>query len=404
MGLNYLRVCCSLNAIVRRSAKNLDAIGLAQRSVMNFKVMSPRYNTAVKKQASAPISELIGLLTAIYVLSIAGLASAGLSPAVPWLLLPILTIFSMSIAVIFFWYSTQRTHLKIDFPGSASVLLLLQYIFIWPLLALGALRLLHRGSVQWEWKLIFGGLTSIFLGYATLWNVNYLLVHFVPGIHDPFLRQVDEWFYSLLTTPVSYEGLFPIVHNSFINQLLSNSYGALFGEICLVLLLVCQTGDACRVAYFVKSLFGFYAVGVVCYLIYPAIGPCLYYPDSIDATRADLSLMSGMLHDYHAARNGDPLSGYGYFIAMPSLHVMIALFLQKCLTPYKGLYRLFLPINLTLCLSTFMLGYHYVLDAVLAMVLVALWACVHKKPVFMPLVGIQDFGANLVPEYQKSST
>ena len=44
--------------------------------------------------------------------------------------------------------------------------------------------------------------------------------------------------------------------------------------------------------------------------------------------------------------------GYGYFIAVPSLHVMVALYLQRCLLPFAGLYRLFLPLNIMLILST----------------------------------------------------
>jgi membrane-associated phospholipid phosphatase len=148
-----------------------------------------------------------------------------------------------------------------------------------------------------------------------------------------------------------------------------NGYAALFGELTLVILLICQTGNAKRVARFLTVLFGLYACGVVTFMIYPAAGPCLYFPESISGGS---SLMTGMANDYVATTTGTgTLSGFGYFIALPSLHILVAVFLQTFLFRYKCLFLVFFPINILLILSTVVLGYHYVADIAAAFVIAA---------------------------------
>jgi PAP2 superfamily len=227
--------------------------------------------------------------------------------------------------------------------------------------------------IRWEWRLMLGGIVTMILGYGSLWNFNYLLARFVSAVHDSSLRTFDEWFYSWFMSTVNYSALFPIVHNAMLLKLLNNAYSILFAELLLGLLLVCQTRDAAKVCHFLKGLFGLYLIGVLCFVIYPAIGPCLYYPESIDSSRVEPRFMAGMLHDYKVAMHGGSLDGYGYFIGFPSLHVMIAMFLQTHFAAYPGLFRLFLPINVILVLSTFLLGYHYILDTVAALVFMGIW-------------------------------
>mgnify|MGYP002814273797 CR=1 FL=1 len=104
-------------------------------------------------------------------------------------------------------------------------------------------------------------------------------------------------------------------------------------------------------------------------ILYPVLGPHIYYPESLDAARESVGLAEGMRLDYLAARAGGPLSGYGYFIAIPSLHVMLAMYCQAALFPYRALFNVFFPINVLVIASTFLLGYHYVLDIVPSIVI-----------------------------------
>jgi hypothetical protein len=283
-------------------------------------------------------------------------------------------------AIIFAYYSTQQLHYMLDMAAAVCILMVYNVLLIWPIMAVMLFFARGMQKIRYEWRLLFDGLLATILGYAVLWNVNYLLARFVGAVHDPVLRAIDEWIYSWLVTSVSYREFFPLVHHDLLILVLNNAYMVLFPEVILVLLLVCQSGDRIRVFRFLKGLFTLYAIGVLCFIIYPAIGPCLYYPESLDPTQANVQLIQGMLHDYHAAAgNGEPLIGYGYFIAIPSLHVMVALYLQRCLISFPGLYRVFLPVNLILIVSTVILGYHYILDALVAILLMGAWMVLQKS-------------------------
>jgi hypothetical protein len=330
-----------------------------------------------------PLRELAFAFCGIYLASLIALFSIGLRPVVPWNLALIMLFICAPFGVLFFWYSKRQTNIALDFAVSPLVLVLYNYLIWWPIMAVLILLFTKAGTIRWEWKLMLLGIATMILGYGTLWNFNYLLAHYVPPVYDPSLRVFDEWFYSWFISSVSYTGLFPIVHNSVLIQLLNNAYAILFAEVFLVFLLICHTRDAAKVSEFLKVLFAFYFSGVLCFLIFPAIGPCLYYPESIDPTRAHLRFMAGMLHDYETAIHGGALDGYGYFIAIPSLHVMIAIFLQNCFAGYPNLFRFFMPINCMLILSTFLLGYHYVLDAFAGMIIMGIWMLLKQSKFFI---------------------
>src|SRR5438094_152023 len=100
-------------------------------------------------------------------------------------------------------------------------------------------------------------------------------------------------------------------------------------------------------------------------LIYPAVSPCVYYPESFRAgyegTMA-AALGHSLAADYVALRRGLPLSGFGYFVAIPSMHVAMAVILQASLVGSRAHFWTFLPVNLLLVSSTVVLGQHYLID------------------------------------------
>ncbi len=51
-----------------------------------------------------------------------------------------------------------------------------------------------------------------------------------------------------------------------------------------------------------------------------------------------------------------------YFIAFPSLHVAAAVVCQIGVRESRALFALLLPVTMLVAASTFLLGYHYVLD------------------------------------------
>jgi membrane-associated phospholipid phosphatase len=72
--------------------------------------------------------------------------------------------------------------------------------------------------------------------------------------------------------------------------------------------------------------------------------------------------MSSMATEYRHVIAGEQLSGFGYFVALPSLHVAAATFIQRSVRQAPWLYWTLLPVNGLLALSTVLLGYHYLLD------------------------------------------
>ena len=317
-------------------------------------------------------------MAGLYVGTLVALFWAGLRPAIPWGMVLVLPILFVPFAMLFLYYSRQHVHRTLDIAAAMFILVMYDHLVIWPLIGLVLLLSKTMDKIQYEWRLIRVGFVTTVLGYAALWNLNYLLARFRPNVHDPALRAVDEWIYSWFLAPVTYTKFFPVVHNDFLNQVLNNAYMLLFAEVILVLLLFCQAGDPDGVFRFLKGLFACYGIGVLCFVIYPAIGPCLYYPESFDPARVNVQIIQGMLHDYHAAINSEPLMGYGYFIAVPSLHVMIALYLQRCLLKFSSLFRVFLPVNVALIGSTVILGYHYIVDALIAILIIGIWLTLEK--------------------------
>ena len=82
-----------------------------------------------------------------------------------------------------------------------------------------------------------------------------------------------------------------------------------------------------------------------------------------------------MLADVEAVRHGaQPVTGFGYFIALPSLHAALATVCQCALRPHRSTFWFLMPVNVLLLISTFVLGQHYVVDTALGIGLgLAVW-------------------------------
>jgi membrane-associated phospholipid phosphatase len=217
-------------------------------------------------------------------------------------------------------------------------------------------------------------LLVITVGFATIWNLNYLALRAVGDrLHDPTMKQVDLALYrSLAGHPVQYVGLFPLVKSPLGFRVLENAYTMLFTEIVVMTFALARQRE--RLVRHLGGMFGFYALGVVVFLLYPVAGPFLYYPESFAETHRNsvtFVFMHSSFLDFSAVRRSSPLlTGFGYFVGLPSLHAGLALLFQLTLWPSRILFWLVLPINLLIVASTVLLGYHYVVDT-LAGVLIA---------------------------------
>jgi membrane-associated phospholipid phosphatase len=223
-----------------------------------------------------------------------------------------------------------------------------------------------------------GSIGVVVVGYAAVWNLNYALAPTrTAGLHDPVLRAADIAVYGwLLPAASDYRALFPLVQHPPAFALLEHAYQMLFAELFVVLFVLVRCGQ--HPATFLRAVFLCYLLGLLVFFYWPAVGPCIAYPESFDPGfhgTATWRLMQSMAIEFAALGQGTALNGFAYFVAVPSLHVAMAILLQYFLRVSPWHFWAFLPVNVLMAASTVLLGYHYLLDApagALAAV-VALW-------------------------------
>ena len=312
---------------------------------------------------------------AAYLLSAAALVAVGVTPTIGWTLL-LLLLFALSFA-----YGLARGLFLVGtlLRGRPSLVppvgIALGFAVTWcyrlqnPVVLLCCLFLLAIVGVDCRrdrarLRYLAAVVGTLFAGFRTVNNLNYLLALFTfDRVHDPALRALDLVIYRALVPGLRYEGLFPLTGSALWFDLFENAYAMVFPEAIVVLVVLYLTKG--NVAGFFKRAFACYGLGLLVALIYPTVSPCVYYPESFRAgyegTMA-AALGHSLAADYVALRRGLPLSGFGYFVAIPSMHVAMAVILQASLVRSRAHFWTFLPVNLLLVSSTVVLGQHYLID------------------------------------------
>jgi membrane-associated phospholipid phosphatase len=233
------------------------------------------------------------------------------------------------------------------------------------LLALLLIRLLTGPAV--ERRNVSTSVAALTLWMIAIHHFNYVLLSFVGHrLNDPLLMNSDLMLYGAVWPDVTYSRLFPIVKGGPLLTFLENAYLSLAVQPMLVPL-VFRHHEA-TLKWFFKSACSCYVVGGVIFILFPAIGPTLYFPGSFDPAFSDTvtgQTVEAMLADANSIRHGgQPVNGFGYFIAFPSMHAALASVCQYVLWRSRIHFWLMLPINVMLLLSTALLGQHYIVDTV----------------------------------------
>jgi membrane-associated phospholipid phosphatase len=322
------------------------------------------------------IEGVLGVTLATWVVTAAVLRAAGVTPAIGWTLLPILLLLALPFA-----YGVARGLFRVErlLHGRRALVppigIALGVTVTWfyrmrsPAFLLGCLLLLAIVAVDCRrdrarLRYLAAGVVALFVGFRAVNNLNYLLARLtLDHVHDPALRDLDLAIYRAFVPGLRYEGLFPLTDSTLWFPLLEHAYMMVFPEAIVVLVVLYLTGTDVR--GFFRRLFACYGLGLLVAMIYPAVSPCVYYPESFravyDGTMA-AQLGRGLAADYLALRRGLPLSGLGYFVAIPSMHVAMAVILQASLAVSRVHFWTFLPVNLLIVASTVALGQHYVID------------------------------------------
>ena len=228
-----------------------------------------------------------------------------------------------------------------------------------------------RGAL---FRSLVAALGLLIVGFGTVNNLSYVAARITADhVHDPDLQALDLVIYRFFISPtVSYEGIFPLTESRLWFHLLENAYTMFVAEIFVVMctLLVMRRS----VLPFYRALFTCYLIGLITFTVYPAVAPDVYYPGSLGAAyqgTVTAGIARGLSAEYLALKNGLPLTGFGYFIALPSMHVTISVLSQVFLAASPIHFWTFLPINVLLVLSTVVLGHHYIVDVPAGLLLAA---------------------------------
>lgn len=325
-----------------------------------------------------PILRLLLTIACLYGLSLGGLLATGRQPAVPWEFIPHLLFVSIPQAValiVVMGLVMPRAGWSNPTWGVVAACCLFGILATFGGQAPFASFVIGIGTViftipRWRRREVVTTALSIIVllvGYATVWNGNYLLaLATTHRLWDAALIAFDMRALSLLGWELSsYDGALPLVSSALWFTLLENSYLFLFPQVIALLLWLAATGSPQDVARWLTLLFGTYAVGLLGFAVVPAVGPPIYHPESFHAGLREtltFQIMSAMAGEYQQVIAGRALNGFGYFVALPSLHVAVAALSQRAWRSAPLLYWTFLPINALLIASTVLLGYHYLLD------------------------------------------
>ncbi len=318
---------------------------------------------------------LIGF-AAVYAASLLLLLWIGLRPAIPLSFLPKVVLIGAPVAVCALYVEslleTRGRAVKVLAAGLLAVAILLWYRHYVLYCVLAALFLPYTRAVRWSgsaFKSIGFALVALVIGFGAVWNLNYLVAAASHGrLHDAPLLEFDRWIYSLLSgVPGDAAGMFPLIHSPAAVKVFENAYVVLFPEMVLTVAALGLRSRAGELERFLLAFFASYGIAVVVFLAYPVVGPPIYRPETFSVAFHDSltrQLMQGMASEYRNAVERTALNGFGYFVAIPSLHVIDAIVLQWYLRKSPVLAYCFLPINIAIALSTVVLGYHYSVDVV----------------------------------------
>jgi hypothetical protein len=317
---------------------------------------------------------LIGCLAAVYAASRISLGIVGIHPVIPASFLAAIWLVFLPCALAMAWTTAFLDKRLATRRLSRAAGCALGLFFLSPirlggeLFAAFSLAMLATGAV-WAAKnkaslpRLCLAIFALFLGYAGIWNMNYAILATAMGrLHDPALRQIDLMVFNWgKPSPGAYAGFFPLVNSPFLFGVLERAYLLAFPEVLLAALLL--RGRA--LTRFLWVLFGCYWLGLVVFALYPTVGPFTYFPESFRREWQDTAtsaLMQSILAEFRAVSASQPVNGFGYFVAIPSLHAALAVVLQASWRHRPVHFWSFLPVNLAMCASTVMLGYHYLID------------------------------------------
>jgi PAP2 superfamily len=318
--------------------------------------------------ARRPDVATLAAMSIIWFASLITLWVTGLRSAIPWDLGTLLVLKVLPFGtVVLFWAKILSS--RPQFPIVAVILGIISlavfpFFPLWVLASL-PLPLVCRGMVE---RTALGralvGLLTIVIGYAAVWNANYICGYLVAGrLHDASMVTIELGIYKTLLN-VHTAAPYPLL-TGWVCNLFENAYLMMFPEVAITVVAMALHRRGELLPTYIRAIFVAYAIALAIFAIFPTIGPAesrpdLVRPDYQSSLTAQLADRTGA--ELTAVRSGGKLNGIGYFIALPSLHVAQAMIACIFLRHIRTLWWWFLPINALIVPSTVILGQHYLVD------------------------------------------
>ncbi len=244
---------------------------------------------------------------------------------------------------------------------SAVILLLLLACFV-------HLVILRRELIR---PLAWSMLVLVFM-FGAIWNLNQAVGPFTLGrLKDAEMIAAELTLYRYIVGhPVSAEGLFPWHSPRWLFSIIETAYFLLFCELFVVIFV--HARQRISAAGFFATSFAAYLIGLAVFCCYPIVGPICTDPRMFAQSYQDTNTyfltvqQAGSYADILAQR---PCRGFAYLVALPSLHVAMAMIMQRFLAQSPIHFWAFLPVNILMSLATVYLGFHYFVDIVGGLVL-----------------------------------
>jgi membrane-associated phospholipid phosphatase len=329
---------------------------------------------------------LITVLGGCYVASVLALASERTWPSIPWDFLPGLIFFYIPFSY-FVVELLRGLEGPLEQAGRAApaaamlvTLLILQVFMLVPgsqalTLGLFGCCVVHLLFVRRELVAVMVlAVVTLFLLYGTVWNLNHLAgLWSLDRLQDAAMLEWDlEVYAPWLGRPLAEngDGLFPLFESRFWFEVMQAGYLMIFCEVFVVVLVLLRKGES-LVPFFAVVLTA-YVAAVAMFVVYPVVGPYHWNPASLRPEFREtitFQLMTELNKSYANIRADVAPGGYVYVVGLPSLHVAMAMIMQRFMSGSPVQFWAFLPISTLMAVSTCYLGHHYLADALAGVVL-----------------------------------
>ena len=322
------------------------------------------------------LSRLTVLLGVLAILAFVAMLAVGMPPILPWTFIlgvALLPPEAWAVAGGLSWLGerglTPAWSLVVGISAGGALLVaealhvtsgavgqgLLMVLFLVRLLGIG-FESRHQVALQ--------GLAALIVGQLAVLAANYLALREVGGVlHDQWAHVIDQRIYGALGLWRDLS-LFPLVPRGLWFAALERAYVFMFPELAIVLFLLANDIEQVRV--YIARIFACYAAALCVFVCWPVVGPGLMYPESIgralDGTIMGVLSHNQLLEFRNIVGGGVPSSGFGVFVAFPSVHVALAVLFQWSVRALQVARWALHPINLLLVFGTVALGQHYLID------------------------------------------